>query len=101
MPHPPPGGLDDYDAEERRRMRGLRVIDGGRREVMLPNGSVVDVRADPFVLQSGLSPKTEMQLVGSALNAVFACAMKGDYDTANGILAGVRDAITKMSKRKR
>lgn len=27
----------------------FRVIEGGRQEVMLPNGSVVDVSHDPFV----------------------------------------------------
>lgn len=78
----------------------LRVIDGGLQQVMLPNGSVVDVRDDPFVVQPCLSPKTEMQVIGSAANAFFACVMKGDYDTAQAILRGLSAQITKMSKRR-
>lgn len=74
----------------------FRVIEGGRTNVtpfVLPD--------DPFVLEPGLTQKTEMQVIGSALNEAFAKAMKGEYDTANKILAGVRDAITRMSKRRK
>lgn len=84
----------------------FRVIKGGRQEVMLPNGSVVDVRHDPFV-QPGLTRQTEFQIILSALNAASSRILKAvgggqsadeELETANKILAGVSKAITHLRR---
>lgn len=81
-------------------MRRFEVIDGGRQEVMLPNGTVVEVRDDPFVLPPGqYTTPTELQVLESAAQAFMLRCVKGQFSEAETVLRHMTEAVRRLRKR--
>lgn len=80
----------------------FRVIEGGVRTVMLANGTVVDVRDDPFVLPPGqYTSPTELQVLESASQVFMKHCVKGQFTEAETALRHMTDAVRRLRKRRK